>query len=299
MSRFEINAETIKNKLANTEVPIINNNGKGEQQSDVTDLPAYQLHDFLDHPYKVIEDDAMDELVRSIQDQGIIEPLLVRPDKDGYEVISGHRRKKAAELCGIKILPCKVMEISHDEAVDLMVDSNIYRPNILPSEKAFAYRMKMEAKSHQGKAGGRTDDELAAETGDSARTIQRYIRLTYLFAPFLELVDEGKIGVSIGADISFLSEKSQTQLFQVYETEKCKIKSDDIAILRDIEKADGPLSEEDITGILCSKDDTKPEKFKVDEKEISEYVPESFSVSEKKEFVLTAVKYYYQNIYSR
>ena len=97
MSRFEINAETIKNKLANTEVPIINNNGKGEQQSDVTDLPAYQLHDFLDHPYKVIEDDAMDELVRSIQDQGIIEPLLVRPDKDGYEVISGHRRKKAAE----------------------------------------------------------------------------------------------------------------------------------------------------------------------------------------------------------
>lgn len=186
---------------------------------DVREVAIDELHSFTDHPFKVKDDEEMKELVESVKAQGILTALLVRPlKKGGYEIISGHRRKHAAELAGLKQVPVIVREMDKDSAVQAMVDSNLQRENILPSEKAFAYRMKMEAVKHQGVSGANSAKKVGKETKDSARQVYRYIRLTYLMNTLLKAVDENIIKLQIGVELSYLSIIEQEMVEEVHDS---------------------------------------------------------------------------------
>lgn len=189
------------------------------EESQVARIPLEQLHPFKNHPFRVMDDEEMMEMVESVKKYGVLAPAIVRRDGNGeYELISGHRRKRASELAGCQDMPVIVKNLTDDEAVIVMVDSNIQRQNILPSEKAKAYRMKMEALSHQGVKGDQHTAELVGEAaGDSVRTVHRYIRLTYLKPELLEQVDRCRVPVMAAECISFLSEEEQGMLRQVME----------------------------------------------------------------------------------
>lgn len=213
-----------------------------KSSNNVTEIPLSQITDFPNHPYQVRDDDSMNELVESIKERGLIQPVLVRPLENGmYEMVSGHRRKRAFELAGIGIIPARVKELSRDEAILAMVDSNLQREVILPSEKAKAYKMRLEAlkrvggrrskengapleHSYQGK---KSRDVIAEETGESREQIRRYIRLNEIIPELLNLVDEGKIAMRPAVAISFLPEESQKDLYEarrksVYDSKKSK-----------------------------------------------------------------------------
>lgn len=196
----------------------------------VVQLPTEQISDFPNHPFKVLMDDKMAELVDSVRQYGILVPAIVRPAPDGgYQMVAGHRRKRASELAGVP-LPCIVRELSDDEATLIMVDSNLQREKLLPSEKAFAYKMKLDAMKRQGQ---RTDltfgpvgqrcsrDELADESPDSARQIQRYVRLTNLIPDLLALVDDDKIAMRPAVELSYLSPEEQEILYEIIQSEDC------------------------------------------------------------------------------
>ena len=187
------------------------------EESQVARIPLEQLHPFKNHPFRVMDDEEMMEMVESVKKYGVLAPAIVRRDGNGeYELISGHRRKRASELAGCPDMPVIIKDLTDDEAVIVMVDSNIQRQNILPSEKAKAYRMKMEALGHQGVKGDQHTAELVGEAaGDSVRTVHRYIRLTYLKPELLEQVDRRRVPVMAAECISFLSEKEQEMLQKV------------------------------------------------------------------------------------
>ena len=187
------------------------------KESQVARIPLEQLHPFNNHPFRVMDDEEMMEMVESVKKYGVLAPAIVRRDGNGeYELISGHRRKRASELAGCPDMPVIIKDLTDDEAVIVMVDSNIQRQNILPSEKAKAYRMKMEALGHQGVKGDQHTAELVGETaGDSVRTVHRYIRLTYLKSELLEQVDQRRVPVMAAECISFLSEEEQEMLQEV------------------------------------------------------------------------------------
>ena len=187
-----------------------------------------KLHPFEGHPYKVLDNEEMEALTESIQAEGILSPLIVHPlvDTDEYEVISGHRRLHAAQRAGLSKVPALVYEISREEAAIMLVDSNLHREHILPSEKAFAYKLKMEAMSHQGTScqvgtKSRTDEMIGESTQESARQVQRYIRLTYLISELLQLVDDGKIALTPAVELSYLPEKAQTYLLEEMRRNDC------------------------------------------------------------------------------
>lgn len=197
------------------------------QLPKIFDIPLSEIDDFPDHPYKVKEDEDMDQLVQSIKDNGILTPVTLRRKEDGrYEVVAGHRRKRACELAGIPTLRAEIKDLTRDEAVILMVESNYQRSKILPSEKAFAYKMRLEAMNRQGqrldltsvpvgpKLGERSNDALSKETGDSSSQIKRYIRLTNLIPDILEMVDEGRIAFRPAVELSYLSEAEQAYLLE-------------------------------------------------------------------------------------
>ena len=191
----------------------------------ISQLPPDKLSPFAKHPYQVREDAAMDELVESVRTYGILSPLLARPKGEGYELVSGHRRRLAAQKLGLPTVPVLVREMTDDEAVILMVDSNLQRENLLPSEKAFAYKMKLEAMKRQGQrtdltspqvaAKLRTDDEIAKQAGISGDTVRRYIRLTNLVPPLLQMVDDGRIAFSPAVELSYLTRDEQAELWDL------------------------------------------------------------------------------------
>ena len=190
----------------------------------ISQLPPDKLTPFAKHPYRVQEDAAMDELVESIRVHGILSPLLARPKGESYELVSGHRRRLAAQKLGLSTVPVLVREMSNDEAVILMVDSNLQRENLLPSEKAFAYRMKLEAMKHQGKATSRqvvgkleAADEVGKATDESGRQVQRFIRLTNLVPELLDMVDEKKISFNPAVELSYLDEKQQQDFLEAMD----------------------------------------------------------------------------------
>lgn len=186
---------------------------------DVREVAIDELHSFTDHPFKVKDDEEMKELVESVKAQGILTALLVRPlKKGGYEIISGHRRKHAAELAGLKQVPVIVREMDKDSAVQAMVDSNLQRENILPSEKAFAYRMKLEAVKHQGVSGANSAKKVGKSSNDSSRQVYRYIRLTYLMNTLLKAVDENIIKLQTGEQLSYLSIIEQEMVEEVHDS---------------------------------------------------------------------------------
>ncbi len=195
--------------------------GKEPEFKDCVEVPLTYLYDFKDHPFQVNDDEDMAELVASIKDRGILEPGIVRPlESGGYEVIAGHRRKHAAALAGLSTMPVFIKTLSDAEAVDLMVYSNLKRSNIRPSEKAFAYRMQMEAMRHPGSKGSASAEAIGRKYGDNARKVQRYIRLTYLLPELLKYVDEGKLPVQSGGYLSYLTEEEQTWVQDVCQAHR-------------------------------------------------------------------------------
>ncbi len=196
----------------------------GTNQADVVDIPIKELYTFKDHPFKVLDDEKMEEMINSIRENGILNPLIVRKkDSGGYEMVSGHRRKHAAEILKLKTVPAIVKDMDDDEAIIAMVDTNLHREEILPSEKAYAYKMRLDAISHQGssrRVGEKYSVEILADNGpDSARQIHRYIRLTALNKELLDFVDKKKLKFFPAVEISFLTDKEQEYLYnEIIET---------------------------------------------------------------------------------
>lgn len=186
------------------------------ENGKIIEVDIGQLHDFKRHPFQVRDDEEMLELVESVKTRGVLVPGIVRLHKDsGYEIISGHRRKHASVLAGKEKMPVICQELSDDDATVVMVESNIQRENLLPSEKAMAYRMKMDALKHQGRRGTNTTQEIGEKTGDNERTVQRYIRLTYLIPELLEAIDQKKMALIAGSDLSFLTMEEQKWLLDI------------------------------------------------------------------------------------
>ncbi len=201
----------------------------GPPQEQIVQLPLSQLHPFKDHPFRVVDDERMQETVESVREYGVLVPAIVRPMEDGgFEIVSGHRRKRACELAGLETMPAIVRNLDDDEAVIIMVDSNLQRENILPSERAKAYQMKMAAVRHQGERRDltscqigtklRADEKVAADAGESARTVQRFVRLNSLVPQLMDMVDEHKVAMSPAYELSFLRPEEQTQLVEAMET---------------------------------------------------------------------------------
>ena len=248
-------------------------------------MPLAELHPFKRHPFRVMEDEEMMEMVESVRQFGVLVPVIVRPDKsEGYEIIAGHRRKRASELAGCSDIPAIVRDLTDDESVIAMVDSNIQRLNILPSEKARAYRMKMEAMEHQGVKGGQhTAAVLGEASGESARTVHRYIRLTYLVPELLELVDQKRIPVVAGESLSFLREGEQ-ELVRDYVVQRNVFPSKGEAELLRVESGKGELSIEKIEEILC-RNGKAVGGITISAKRIRDYFPEGYTKEEIEEVV--------------
>lgn len=234
------------------------------------------LHEFKDHPFKVLDDEKMQETVESIRNYGVLTPGIVRPRQEGgYELIAGHRRKRGCELVGLTEMPVLVRNYSDDEATIIMVDTNIQREDIFPSEKARAYTMKYEAMKHQGKRGGSTLDEVGSKAGESGKTVQRYLWLARLSDDLLELVDQKKIGMVQGVDLSFLDLQAQKWVFDIIQATRVVITSKQSAELKEYGKKQ-ELTPAMVQLILMEKKQ-KPRKIQIKEDKIRQFFPESYS----------------------
>ena len=266
-----------------------------------TELEISKIYAFENHPFRVVDDEKMTELVESIKKNGIVSPVLVRPDDEGtYEMISGHRRMHAAQLIGLKTIPTIVREMTNDEAVIFMVDANIQREEILPSEKAFAYKMRMEAMNRQGKrvdlTCGQDDhksepnkksrDLIAEQVSDSGRTISRYIRLTFLVPDLLELVDKGRLSVTPAVDVSYFPEQIQKYLVE-YINENGFLKADQVARLkRELRQGENMTQDAVITYLNASMQVKSSRKVTISEKKLDEFFPVFFSSIERERIII-------------
>ena len=263
--------------------------GSGSENSrdKVVMLPLEQLHDFNGHPFKVLDDEKMEETVESIRQYGVLNPALARPRPDGeYELLSGHRRKRGSELAGLNEMPVIVREYTDDEAAIIMVDSNIQREDILPSEKAKAYKMKYEAMKHQGKKSGmNTLDQVGEAAGENAKKVQRYIWLSRLSEELLAMVDQKKLGFSQGVDISFLSEIEQQWVQVILEEQGCNVSTVQSSKLKEYGK-NGELTFAMVRLILT---ENKPKERKVILKadKISRYFDEGCSSEEIETIIIS------------
>ena len=274
-----------------------------EKLAKIRDIPLELIDDFPDHPYKVRDDDDMMQLVESIKERGVITPATVRQKEDGrYELISGHRRKRASELAGFETLRCEVVELDRDEATILMVESNLQRSVILPSEKAFAYKMRMEAMKR--KAGRptkenlspvgtnlRTDEQLAQETGESRNQIHRYIRLTNLVPELLEFVDEGKMKMRPAVELSYLDEDCQRDLVDEIDLNDCTPSHDQTIRMRKMFE-DGKLTPEAIQAIMSEQKPNQREKIVLRGDRVRQLIPENVPLSQTEDFVCKALEHY-------
>ena len=250
----------------------------------VVEVLLEDLHTFQNHPFRVVDDEKMEETVESIKKYGVLMPGIVRPRLEGgYEIIAGHRRKRGSELAGKTTMPVFIRNYTDEEAVVIMVDTNIQREDILPSEKAKAYRMKYEAMKHQGKLGGNTLEVLGEQAGESKKTVQRYIRLAYLSDELLDLVDKKKIGFMQGVDISYLSEEEQKCVFAVVSTQKGTITTAQAGKLKEYAKR-GELTVA-VVELLLTERKLQERKVTIKAEKISKYFPEDYS-SEDMETVI-------------
>lgn len=260
------------------------------KKEHVINIPIEQIHDFPEHPFKVKDDDNMENLVESVSIKGVILPTIVRQKEDGsYEMISGHRRKHAALRVGLTEIPCIVKDLTDDEATILMVDSNIQREELLPSEKAFAYKMKLEAMKHQGKqledtsrpVGEKLDkkvsaDVLGEEVGESGRNIQRFIRLTFLIPELLELVDDKRIALRPAVELSYISEDNQEFLYDIFKYDEATPTLSQAQLLRKLDES-GELTEDKLEEIMRQEKPNQKEQFKASYDNIRHYFPKSYS----------------------
>lgn len=245
-----------------------------------------KIKDFPNHPFKVVNDDKMQELASSVKEYGVILPIMVRPKEDGtYEMVSGHRRKMAAQIAGLKDIKCIVKDLTDDEATIIMVDSNIQREEILPSERAFAYKMKLEAMKHQGirndltsrPVGDKLSTEvLGEEVGESARQIQRYIRLTELIPEILQMVDDKKVAFRPAVELSYLSEENQYVLLNIMKFNECTPSLAQAIRLKKLEQ-EGNLTEEKLETIMEQEKPNQKEQIKFGVEKIQDYFPKGYT----------------------
>ena len=284
-----------------------------EQLSKIRDIPLELIDDFPDHPFKVRDDEDMMQLVESVKERGVITPATVRQKEDGrYELISGHRRKRACELAGFDTLRCEVVELNRDEATILMVESNYQRSQILPSEKAYAYKMRLEAmKRQQGertdltsvpvgqKLNGKTTREIiASESGDSNTQIQRYIRLTNLVPELLDYVDEGRIKMRPAVELSFLDEDSQRDVVDEIDLNDATPSHDQTIRMRKFFE-EGKLTTEAIQAIMSEEKPNQREKIVLRGDRVRQLIPKNIPISQTEDFVCKALEHYNKFLRSR
>ena len=275
------------------------------QLEKVVTLNPADISDFPNHPFKVKQDEAMAEMVDSVKQYGVLVPALVRPKADGgYEMVAGHRRKCAAMLAGITEMPCIIRNLTDDEATIIMVDSNLQRETILPSEKAFAYKMKLEAMKRQGQRsdltsaplepklkGSRSNEELAASSPDSRSQIQRYIRLTELIPPVLDMVDSSKIAFRPAVELSYLSKEQQQSLYDTMECEDCTPSLAQAIKMKEFSR-DGKLSAEVILSIMQEEKPNQREQFKMPKERISKYFAPGTPAQKIEDTIIKALELY-------
>lgn len=282
------------------------------QLEKIVMLNPADISDFPNHPFKVKQDEAMAEMVDSVKQYGVLVPALVRPKADGgYEMVAGHRRKCAATLAGITEMPCIVRNLTDDEATIIMVDSNLQRETILPSEKAFAYKMKLEAIKRQGE---RTDltsspldkklkgltsaQQVSQKSGDSQPQIYRYIRLTELIPPMLDMVDNDKIAFRPAVELSYLSKEQQQSLYDTMECEDCTPSLAQAIKMKEFSR-DGKLTEEVILSIMQEEKPNQREKPAFRDERITRLIPKSIPRGQETDFVIRALEFYNRHLQRR
>ena len=271
----------------------------------IFDIPLSEIDDFPDHPYRVLDDEDMQNLMESIKDRGVITPAMVRKKEDGrYEMISGHRRKHASERLGLETIRCEVVEVSRDEAIILMVDSNAQRSEILPCDKGRAYKMKLEAMNRQGQRtdltcapmehklkGEKSRDILAEESGESREQIRRYIRLTYLVPELQEFVDKGQMKMRPAVELSYLDEETQRDIVdRIDETEAFPSHDQAIRIRKAFEA--GEVSYDKVQDIMAEEKPNQKPKFRFSFDRLKPYIPKDYTDSMAEDYVIKALEHY-------
>ena len=270
----------------------------------IHEIPLSEIDEFPDHPFHVRLDEDMDQLVESIKERGIITPVTLRQKPDGrYEIVSGHRRTKACELAGLTTVKAEIKELSRDEAIILMVESNLQRTTILPSEKAFSYKMRLEAMNRQGQ---RTDltsrpvveklgsaDSLGTAQGDSGRQVQRYIRLTHLIPPLLDLVDAGKIAFRPAVELSYLTEEEQNSLLDSISSEQSTPSLAQALKMKEFSQ-NGRLNADVILSIMCEQKPNQKEKISFQSERLKPFIPKNFTAKQAEDYVIKALEYYHR-----
>lgn len=271
----------------------------------IYDIPIELIDEFPDHPFKVRMDEDMDQLVESIKERGLITPITLRPKEDGrYEIVSGHRRKKACEIAGLSVVKADVREMSRDEAIILMVESNLQRSKILPSEKAFSYKMRYEAMKRQGKRtdltcapvahkldGVKSRDILAGEVGEGRDQIRRYIRLTELVPELLDLVDEGAIALRPAVELSYLTCDEQNMVYQQILDCDCTPSHAQTIRMRKFSE-EGRLNEAVIESIMQEEKPNQKEKIHIPLGLLRKYIPETVSYDDTRDYIMQALEFY-------
>ena len=272
----------------------------------IYNIPLSEIDDFPDHPFQVRLDEDMDQLVESVKERGVITPITLRQKEDGrYEIVSGHRRRKACELAGLTTVPAEIKELTRDEAIILMVESNLQRSTILPSEKAFSYKMRLEAMNRQGQ---RTDltfspldkklrscQELASNAGDSQAQIYRYIRLTELIPDLLAMVDEGRIALRPAVELSYLGKLEQQDLVAAIGLSLATPSHAQAIKLRTFSK-ESKLSPAVIESIMCEEKPNQKEKINIKYAEARKYIPSSVPYEQTGAYILKALEYYHRHL---
>ena len=263
-------------------------------------LPIDKLRPFEGHPFQVKDDDEMDQLVFSVLTQGLLTPITVRAtDTDEYEVISGHRRLRACQKAGIETVPALIYSMDRDAAIIALVDSNLHREHLLPSEKAHAYKMKMDAISHQGASCQlgtklRSDEIIGSSTGESARQVQRYIRLTNLIPDILQMVDQGKIALTPAVELSYLKESEQRDLLETMESEDCTPSLSQSQQLKKLSQS-GELDMDRIFELMQQPKANQEEKLRFDMRDIRRYFPKNYSTERIQQTILRLLEKYERN----
>ena len=269
----------------------------------IYDVPISEIDDFPDHPFKVKVDEDMDQLVQSIKERGIITPVTLRPKEDGrYEIVSGHRRKKACELAGLDTVKAEVREMTRDEAIILMVESNLQRSTILPSEKVFSYKMRLEAMNRQGQRNDLTSrpvvpkfsrDALGDKAEESGRQVSRYIRLTELIPELLQLVDESRIAFRPAVELSYLKKEEQTELLEeISYTDATPSLAQAIKMKKF--SNEGKLSHEVIESIMSEEKPNQKEKINIKYEDARKFIPASVPYDKTGEYIMKALEYYHR-----
>ena len=271
----------------------------------IYDIPLSEIDDFPDHPFQVKLAEDMDQLVESICANGIITPVTLRQKEDGrYEMIAGHRRKKACEIAGFETIKSEIRDLTRDESIILMVESNLQRTTILPSEKAFSYKMRLEAMNRQGQRTStsspvgtklRSDAELALQTGDSRNQIHRYIRLTYLIKPLLDMVDERQIALRPAVELSYLREQEQQDLLETISYEDATPSLAQAIKLKNLSRSGG-LNADAILAIMCEKKPNQAEKISFRTEKLKPYIPRNYTPQQTEEYILKALEHYHRHL---